>query len=83
MMRWFSRQMNFLTFLQFSKITYYNIIIQIRGGPASLKEGLARVNNGEWLKQAIHTFEIAQLGERRLCKPEATGSNPVISTKYY
>jgi hypothetical protein len=24
--------------------------------------------------------DIAQLGERRLCKPEAAGSNPAIST---
>ena len=24
--------------------------------------------------------ELAQLGERRLCKPEVTGSNPVFST---
>ena len=31
---------------------------------------------------SITDGELAQLGERRLCKPEVTGSNPVFSTKY-
>jgi hypothetical protein len=28
----------------------------------------------------VESGDIAQLGERRLCKPEVTGSIPVIST---
>jgi hypothetical protein len=31
---------------------------------------------------AAPTGDIAQLGERRLCKPEAAGSSPAISTRH-
>jgi hypothetical protein len=42
---------------------------------------VVRVYLGPPLKnEATDSGDIAQLGERRLCKPEVTGSIPVIST---
>ena len=33
------------------------------------------------LAQPSHSGALAQLGERRLCKPEVAGSNPARSTR--
>ena len=41
---------------------------------------VVRVYLGPPPKNEQATGDIAQLGERRLCKPEVTGSIPVIST---
>lgn len=45
--------------------------------------GAKYVPHGQCIKLTIRYGDVAQLGERRLCKPEVEGSSPFISTTFY
>ena len=51
------------------------------GGTCHVPEAISK-EYADWYKAKNTAGDIAQLGERQLCKLEVTGSIPVVSTKF-